>query len=141
MLLSSTCMYGLRAVLHLADKNSSEFVSVKSMAEELEISFAFLTKILQQLTAVNILVSYRGPKGGVRFVKPPETITIFEIIQAIDGATLFTECVLGLPNCGEAHPCPMHHSWAPIRTELVRLFSEMTLKDLTKNPDLITRLK
>ncbi|CAN0202088.1 unnamed protein product, partial [Chrysoparadoxa australica] len=49
MLLSKSCVYGLRASIYLASKSDEEFNSIKEMSDKLEISFHFLTKILQQL--------------------------------------------------------------------------------------------
>ncbi|HCT51303.1 MAG TPA: transcriptional regulator, partial [Balneola sp.] len=66
MLLSKSCVYGLRASIYLASKSDEEFNSIKEMSDKLEISFHFLTKILQQLTAESLMVSYKGPKGGIR---------------------------------------------------------------------------
>lgn len=51
MLLSKSCIYGLRATLFLSAREQDGFIPIREMSEKLEISFHFLTKILQQLTA------------------------------------------------------------------------------------------
>ncbi|HBQ59122.1 MAG TPA: transcriptional regulator, partial [Balneolaceae bacterium] len=94
MLLSKSCVYGLRAALYLAAKKNGEYHSLREMSEELEISFHFLTKILQQLTADGLMESYKGPNGGVRLSRKGGNATLFDMVIAIDGPGLFTQCAL-----------------------------------------------
>jgi Rrf2 family iron-sulfur cluster assembly transcriptional regulator len=49
---------------------------------------------------------------------------------AIDGNDLFQECVLGLPSCGEAEPCPLHDEWTDERDRVERMFRNATLAEL-----------
>ncbi len=106
MLLSQTCRYGLRAVLYLATKETrdTEYVSISKISQELDISFHFLTKILQQLTQAGILTSYRGPGGGVAFAQDPAELTPYDIVVTLEGPGLFTSCVLGLSDCDDDNP-------------------------------------
>ena len=129
-LLSRSCEYGLRASLYLASLNHHRHVPIRQIAEALDISGMFLTKIFQQLTAAGIMESLRGPTGGVTFAKPLDDITLRDLIDAIDGPELFEECVLGLPGCGHAKPCPFHKQWTVERDRLNALFSQTTLADV-----------
>jgi Rrf2 family protein len=129
-LLSKPCTYGILAVLYVASKGEKKFVSIREISEEINISFHFLTKILQILTRGNIMTSYKGPKGGVALAKDIEEINILGIIQAIDGSELFEECILGIPGCGGEEPCPLHNHWATIREDLKTLFEGETLADM-----------
>jgi Rrf2 family transcriptional regulator, iron-sulfur cluster assembly transcription factor len=130
MLLSKTCEYGVRAMLHLAAESPDSYRPVRAISDELNISFHFLTKIFQQLSRAGLLMSYRGPNGGVRLARDASDITLKEIVEAIEGPELFTECVLGLPDCGSDRPCPLHHSWAVVRGELVHMLEGRTLDKL-----------
>lgn len=130
MLLSKSCVYGLRASLFLAARKDREYVSIRTMSDKLDISFHFLTKILQQLTAAGLLESHKGPSGGVRLTKPAGQISLFEIVIAIDGPELFTECALGLPGCGIEKPCPLHEKWATTRDHIRELFEGSRLSEL-----------
>ncbi len=129
MLLSKSCVYGLRASLFLASNQGRDYVSIREMSDKLNISFHFLTKILQQLSAAGLMESYKGPNGGVRLTKSGSKVNLFEIVAAIDGVELFTECALGLPGCGTAKPCPLHDKWAEAR-DGIRVMLENT--DLVK---------
>jgi Rrf2 family protein len=132
MLLSKACEYGLRAALYLASLERDGYVSIRVISDELDISFPFLTKIFQQLNEAGLLESHRGPSGGVAFTKPADEITLFDVVVAIDGSDLFQECVLGLPNCGEDKPCPIHNRWAEERTRLEEMFRHNTLDDMAE---------
>lgn len=132
MLLSKSCIYGLRASLYLASHGNENYIPIRKMSDRLEISFHFLTKILQQLTAEGILESFKGPNGGVRLTKPGDQIPIMEIVLAIDGHYLLTECALGLPGCGIKKPCPLHDKWAETRDSIKEMFENTTLTELAK---------
>jgi Rrf2 family transcriptional regulator, iron-sulfur cluster assembly transcription factor len=127
MLLSKSCEYGIRATLYLAKLKSNGYVSIREISEELDISFHFLTKIFQKLTQAGILASFRGPNGGVALARAAKDVRLLDIVIAIDGRSLFQECILGLPGCGNRTPCPLHSSWAVERERLQDMFSRMTL--------------
>jgi Rrf2 family protein len=132
MLLSKSCVYGLRATLYLATKDENEFTPIKRMSEKLGISFHFLTKILQQLTADGLLESFKGPNGGVRLTKSPDKIALIDIVLAIDGPELLTECALGLPGCGLKNPCPLHDKWAETRDSIRDMLANTSLTRLAE---------
>lgn len=132
MILSKTCIYGIRATLFVATQEADKYVPISKVAEALGISFHFLTKILQTLTQQNIMQSYRGPNGGIALAKPAESIFIGEIIRAIDGGDLFSACILGLPGCGELKPCPLHDQWAAIRGNIANMFNQTTVEEMAK---------
>lgn len=130
MLLSKSCVYGLRAALYLSAKKDGEFHSIKEMSEELDISFHFLTKILQQLTADGLMESYKGPNGGLRLSQKGKQATLFDMVVAIDGPGLFTQCALGLPGCGSQDPCPLHESWVDTRSSIENMLKRTSLEEI-----------
>lgn len=132
MLLSKSCIYGIRAALFLAGQKNKDFTPIREMSDKLEISFHFLTKILQHLTGEKLLESFKGPNGGVRLAKPGDQITLMEVVVAIDGPGLFTECALGLPGCGVMKPCPLHDKWAITREAIRDMMENTTVTDLAK---------
>lgn len=130
MVFSKACIYGLRAALYVASLDRQAFVPIKKISDDLDISFHFLTKILQTLTQHNIMLSYRGPNGGIALARPAEQINVIQIVEAIDGTKAFNECILDLPGCGTQRPCPMHEQWSRIRTEMKHLLETTTLAGL-----------
>ena len=129
-MLSKSCEYGLRAALYLSTLDSDGYVSIGAISDELDISFPFLTKIFQKLNEAGLLTSQRGPNGGVALTEAPEKIALYDIIVAIDGDSLFEDCVLGLPGCGNTEPCPLHDQWIDEREQVETMFRSATLADL-----------
>lgn len=128
--LSNSTLYGLRAAVLLASKNSSDFVTIRELSDELDISFYFLTKVLQHLTKSEILVSYKGPNGGVKLARPGNRITFMEIVESIDGSKIFDDCALGFTNCGILNPCPLQKDWIKLKKNIIEYMNTTTLEDL-----------
>ena len=129
-MLSKSCEYGLRATFYLASLDEEGYVSTRSISEDLDISFPFLTKIFQQLNDAGLLASRRGPNGGVTLTKPGNDVALYDIVVSLDGDDLFEECVLGLPRCGDAEPCLLHEQWSDERNRVEHMFRTTTLADL-----------
>jgi Rrf2 family protein len=130
MFLSKSCIYGIQAAIFVSARGKETYVSISTVAQELNISFHFLTKVLQQLTQAGIMTSYRGPRGGVTLNRDSETVMLYDLIAAIDGTEVFTECMLGLPGCGHAEPCPAHEHWIEVRQKFTAIAKSVTLKSL-----------
>ena len=130
MLLSKACVYGMRASIYLASQSNNSYTSISKISEKLDISRHFLTKILQQMTKSDLLESLKGPKGGVKLKKPAEQVRLIDVVEAIDGLDVLTECVLGLPGCGNKKPCPVHDKWADVRQQLRTMLESNNLGEL-----------
>lgn len=61
-----------------------------------------------------------------------ETITLLEIVEAIDGGDVFTQCLLKLPGCGHTKPCPLHEVWSVERVRIRKVFETTTLGSVAK---------
>lgn len=132
MLFSKSCIYGMRAALYLASRSDSKYISIKKVSEDLDISHHYLTKILQQLSNADLMESQKGPHGGVRLKKDEDELTLVEIVAAIDGMDLLTECALGLPGCGTEKLCPLHDQWVDTRDKIRKMLEGTTLNDLAR---------
>ncbi|MBO6780021.1 MAG: Rrf2 family transcriptional regulator [Rhodothermales bacterium] len=128
---SSAAQYAVRATAYLGSLEQDGFVPARSIAGELNIPPTFLSKVLRQLVDAGILSAYRGPTGGVRLARPASQVSVRQIVEAIDGDALFTECILGLPGCGNRKPCPMHEAWAVHRSALAEEFERQTVDTLS----------
>lgn len=132
MILSKTCNYAVRALLYVAAQNHTNYVPVREISRKLDISFHFLSKIHLILIQNGLTTSSRGAHGGVSLARPAASISIYDIVEAVDGSQMFTECVLGLEFCSDEHPCPMHDQWSSYRVTLKNLFKEVSLADLAE---------
>ncbi len=129
MILSQRCEYAVRTALYLAAADRSGYVAVREISAALNIPHPFLAKTVQGLTSAGVFTSMRGPAGGLALARPAARITLKEVVLAVDGSDLFTECVLGLPGCGDRRPCPLHDQWAPARARVHDMFATATLAD------------
>jgi len=138
MLLSQSCIYGIRAALLVTTKSKTDqrkFFPIKQLSSELDVSFHFLTKILQVLTHADIMESYKGPNGGVRLAKPAKSVFLMDIISAMDGEDVLAGCVLGLAECGEDRTCPLHGQCGRALSVLQNLFEKTTLAKLSRETE------
>lgn len=130
---STSCHYGLQAMIYIALHSSDEEnISLNRIADEQDIPKHFLSKILQLLVKHKLLVSMKGPTGGFRLNRPPEEITLIEVIQAIDGLDMFNQCGIGFKRCDDSHPCPIHEEYKEVRDQIQDLFEHKTLQELTE---------
>jgi Rrf2 family protein len=131
---SKACEYGIRAVIYIAGQShNSNRVSLKSIAAEINSPEAFTAKILQQLVKNDLISSVKGPNGGFKIEKDSITqIRLSQIVYAIDGDSIYKGCGLGLKDCSEIHPCPVHHKFKKIRTDLRNMLESTTLQELSR---------
>ncbi len=136
-MLSKTCTYGVQAAIYVAARKCEDWISINEISSNLNISFHFLTKVLQQLTNAGIMTSQRGVHGGVMLAKRAEDVSLLDLISVIDGTDVFEQCMLGLPGCGVAEACPVHDRWVMLRTEIVRVFMGTSLEALAHDATML----
>ncbi len=136
-LLSKSCLYGLRTAIYCAKHTENGYIPISEIARELDIPPDFLTKILQKLTKKKLMISLRGVKGGVRLGKPSFKITIYDVINAIDGDGIFKKCFLDIHGCSEDTPCPLHESWKEYRTRFSEMLKGSSLSNLIENREFL----
>ena len=134
MLFTTVCEYAIRALTHLALYQTDRPIQVKDIAETEGIPRHFLAKILNRLTYKGLVRAVRGPGGGFRLTKPPQEISVRDIVESIDGFDeIRNRCVLGLDDCSDSNPCAMHHSWKGFRERFLGEVSGLSLADLSGN--------
>ncbi len=131
---SKACEYGIRSAILIAKTSlEGQRIGIKEIAREIDSPEAFTAKILQILTRGNIIQSTKGVKGGFEVSEGQmKTILLADLVNAIDGSSIYQGCGLGLPACNEEHPCPIHHKFKEVRSTLSRVLTETTLYDLAK---------
>lgn len=133
-MISKSCKYAIRAALFVASElKKGSKLSVKEIAFEIDAPEAFTAKILQNLTRHRIIVSTKGPYGGFYAEPRHLNIPLINIVNAIDGLSIFQDCGLGLQQCSEDHPCPFHNDYKIIRDGMLKMFSNTTIGKLSEN--------
>jgi len=85
MKLSTKSIYALRVLRHFVEAYNRQPLSANELAEKEDISLKYLEQVLSTLRKSGLLVSIRGKKGGYSLRKPPELISLGDIIRSIDG--------------------------------------------------------
>lgn len=141
---SASCHYGLQAMFYIALHSTDEKnVELSEIAVKQDIPKHFLSKILQLLVKHKLLVSMKGPNGGFRLSRPPEDISLIEVVEAIDGLDIFSQCGIVFKECDDNDPCPIHPEYKKFRERVHHLFQTKTLEGLAediKNGDSIVNL-
>lgn len=135
LIFSRQCEYALQAVLYLALKPSGQMSSIKEMTKKLDIPYHFLGKILQDLTKKGLLTSLKGPSGGFALGMSAKDITLFHIIDAVDGADFTRTCVLGFAECSGKNPCAVHDKWGALRDGIYGMLVSKNISQLAKEMD------
>ena len=130
-MISNKCKYALRAILFLAvESNETKKIRISELAEELKMPTPYLGKILQELVPKSIISSIKGPRGGFYLTKKNQQAPLIKIIEAIDGLAYFEKCGLGLEDCSDSHPCPIHEDFKISRDHLKTVFTNKTIREL-----------
>ena len=134
---SKTAEYALRATIFIAQKGTVEHkLGIDEIAKAIDSPQSFTAKILQMLTKDDKVVSsVSGPHGGFYITKQAKKLPAKAILEAVDEEDILTKCVLGLQQCSEIKPCPMHAEYKMIRQQLTHLFEKKTIQHLAEEVD------
>ncbi len=97
--ISDAANLAIHAMAHIARSKGGVNQSVGEIADHQGVSEAHLSKVMQRLVKVGLLTSRRGPGGGFLLRRPAETISLLEILEAMDGPMTDTKCLLGRKKC------------------------------------------
>ncbi|HQZ24339.1 MAG TPA: Rrf2 family transcriptional regulator [Flavobacterium sp.] len=130
---SKACEYGIRASIFIAEQSLlDKKVSLKDIAKAIDSPEAYTSKILQQLSRNFIINSDKGPTGGFSMSQQElEEVKLSTVVTAIDGDAIYKGCGLGLKNCNEKMPCPVHNQFKVVREELREMLETTLVKSLT----------
>ncbi len=129
---SKACEYGIRASIFIAEQSLlDKKVSLKDIAKAIDSPEAYTSKILQQLSRNFIINSDKGPTGGFSMSQHElEEVKLSTVVTAIDGDAIYKGCGLGLKNCNEKMPCPVHNQFKVVREELKIMLETTLVKSL-----------
>jgi Rrf2 family protein len=134
MKLSKRGEYGLRALQYLATQYGNDPVSNRELAERNNIPSRFLEQILNTLKHGHIVHSHKGPRGGYSLARPPDQITLAEIVRLLDGPlapiacaseTAFEPC-----GCPDMESCGLRRVMKGVRDVVAGMMERTTLADM-----------
>ncbi len=125
--------YALRSMVYIQAQNlKGRRPGVDEIARSTEAPRQFTAKILHRLVRSGFLLSSKGKGGGFIIDQEKPSVSIYEIVTAVEGQKIFSGCVFGLRNCSNESPCPLHNRYKSIRESLGELLSTETVLSLAQ---------
>jgi Rrf2 family transcriptional regulator, cysteine metabolism repressor len=148
MMFSTKAEYGVRVMVELARRagecpdGAESVVPLAEIAEHDGMPLAYLEHLVARLRKAGLIDSRRGSRGGYMLARPAETITMAEVVEALEGSIAPIECISQGPDgsivCSResdpGHVCPTKLLWTRVRGSIVRTLQETTLAELLVTP-------
>jgi Rrf2 family protein len=132
-MLSNASKYAILSTLYLAEHSSEERkISVKEIADNIDVPSPFLAKLFQQLVRGKIISSTKGPHGGFYLSDKNKKKNVLDIIDNIDGLNKLNGCFLGLHECDSTNPCPVHFIVVPFKNNILAKFRDLTIMEFAQ---------
>jgi Rrf2 family iron-sulfur cluster assembly transcriptional regulator len=104
-------------------------VTLAAISERQHISLSYLEQLFGKLRRRKLVSSVRGPGGGYRLAQPMQSITVADIVIAVDEPLDATQCG-GKENCADDKRCMTHELWATLNKKMHEYLSSVSLADL-----------
>ena len=130
MKLSTKSRYGTRLMLELAEHFHDGPVNLSTVARHQGISVKYLEQIIIPLKRANYVKSVRGSKGGHSLAKPPEAITIGEIVTLLEDGASLAECSDNPKVCERSSVCATRYIWREAAQAMFDKLHSITLTDV-----------
>ncbi len=130
MRLTTKGRFAVTAMVDLALRQSGGPVTLSAISDRQHISLSYLEQLFGKLRRHKLVSSVRGPGGGYNLAQPTQTMSVADIVLAVDEPLDATQCG-GKENCidGEKR-CMTHELWATLNTKMLEYLSSVTLQDL-----------
>jgi Rrf2 family protein len=130
MQLTRAADYAVRVMIHFASVPPHTRLKRDALAEASGLPESFLAKILQALTRAGLVSSRRGVDGGFVLAVDSRTVSLVDIIEAIDGPIALNVCLMNGENCGEQAWCGAHQVWVQAQAAMLKALRSQSLADL-----------
>ena len=128
--LSRLADYGIVIATHLA-RHPDRQQTAGDVAVATAVPAAMTSKILKMLTRADLLVSHRGSHGGYSLARPAVSVSVAEVVEALDGPIAITTCTEPTPgDCSILNLCPARANWERINRAIRESLIEVTLAEM-----------
>jgi FeS assembly SUF system regulator len=125
--------YGIVLLTHLAAQPGRQY-NAPDLAAEVQLPLPTVSKILKLLARERLLLSHRGVKGGYGLARPPQEISMAEIIAVLEGPIAITECEDEHGDCLHEPICHVRSNWQRINAAVRAALAGITLAQLALPP-------
>ena len=123
--LTKTTDFSLRILVYLAEQKQS--ITNRQLASDLHIPYPHLAKLIQTLAKANMVVTQKGRGGGVRLLKNPKDISLYQVISLHDGSPQLVECLQAQSLCHLTPSCKLKRTFRTLQDMITSFFMNTTL--------------
>jgi len=134
MRLTTKGRFAVTAMIDVAMHNGDGPVTLAGVAERQKISLSYLEQLFGKLRRAGLVDSVRGPGGGYNLARVADTVSVADIITAVDEPIDATQCG-GKENCMDDRRCMTHELWASLNAHIFTFLSSVTLEQLVRQQD------
>jgi FeS assembly SUF system regulator len=129
--LSKLTDYGIALMVHMAREDGGRQMTARELSESTNVPLPTVSKLLKLLTQSGLLKSQRGVTGGYSLARQPESITIVNMIEALEGPMVLTDCVNDEECvCDLKTACGLSDNWGQINQKILSSLDNFTLKQM-----------
>ena len=132
MKLTTRGRYGTRALLQLALHYREGPIPLKDVARIQQLPLHYLEHIITPLVTAGIVLSVRGPGGGVSLAKIPKAIRLSDVIQVLEGSIAPVVCVDDIRYCSRSDFCVTRDVWGELKNVIDGFLESISLQDLVE---------
>ena len=133
MQITNQADYALRSMLYIAQYAKIQLIPSNKIAEEMQISRIFLSRINSQLVKAGLIRTRRGARGGVMLAKPAADISVYDVVTTIDGPITLIDCIADPESCPLSPDCPYRTFWEETQNALIARMKAVSLQDMAAN--------
>jgi Rrf2 family protein len=122
--------YAVRVMIHLAGLPPSSTVRQMELSRATEVSGHFLSKVLQQLVRARLIRSQRGAGSGYALAASAASISLLDVLEAVEGPMRLNQCIEGGPSCDRKSWCPAHQVWAEAQAAITTVLGAASMASL-----------
>ncbi len=130
MKLTRKADFAIRLLIHLAS-DSKESTS-RALAKTLNIPFNHLAKIVHELSRHGFIITKKGKGGGLKLAKNPASINVYEVVSAIEGPVVISDCILSRETCKFSKSCNFRKCLSGLKEKLEKLLITTKISDLAE---------
>jgi Rrf2 family transcriptional regulator, iron-sulfur cluster assembly transcription factor len=130
MKFSTRSRYGTRLMLDMAQHYGQGPIQLGEIARRQNLSLKYLEQIIRPLKRANYVKSFRGSKGGHLLNKPPDQISVGEIVSLLEGGAFLAGCAQNPARCERADDCLTRYLWIEASQAMFARLNQITFADL-----------
>jgi Rrf2 family protein len=130
MEINRTTDYAIRVVMDLALQGRGQRITSAQIARRQEIPRDYISKVLVSLSRAGIVATLSGRAGGVQLLRPPASLSVLEVLEAVEGPLTLNRCLTRKGECPRDRSCTVHWFWARTQKGLARMLQATTIAGL-----------